>query len=76
MIKLIGLIKKVTDTGLIKPLPLTGLGKEIAKLRDSKNKLNAALRIGAYVLGGLTIYGLIFKGLAPETASMIFEYLF
>ena len=70
---LTGLIKKVTDTGLVKPLPLTGLGKEIAKVRDAKNKLKAVLRVAGYILTGITIYGVIFKGLAPETAQMIFE---
>lgn len=76
MIKLIGLIKKVTDTGLLKPLPLSGLGKEIVKLKESKNKGQAYLRIGAYVLGGLTIYGLIAKGLAPDVAMQVLEILF
>ena len=72
MKKIIGFLGKVTDTGLIKPLPLTGLVKEWAKVKESKNYL----RFAAYILGGFVIYGLIFKGLAPETAMQILELLF
>ena len=72
MIKLAGFLKKVTDTGLIKPLPLTGLAKEWTEVKKSKNYL----RFGAYALGGLVIYGVIFRGLAPETAQMILDFLF
>ena len=76
MIKLAGLLKKITNTGLLKPLPLTGLGKELVKLKEAKNKVQAYLRIGSYILGGITIYGLIFKVLAPETVMDILELIY
>lgn len=81
-IKLLGLlkaiplgIKKVTDTGAIKPLPLTGLAKEWGKVIASKYSFKGWLRFIPYILIGFTIYGLVFKSLAPETAEMIFEFL-
>ena len=76
MIKIISLIKKVTDLGLTKPLPLSGLGKEIVKAKEAKNKIQGYGRLVLYLLTGFTIYGVIFKGLAPETAMQILEYLF
>ena len=81
-IKLLGLlkaiplgIKKATDTGLIKPLPLTGLAREWGKVIASKYSFKGWLRFVPYIMIGFTIYGLIFKSLAPETAQMIFDFL-
>lgn len=72
MIKLIGLIKKVTNTGLIKPLPLTGIAKEWAKVKESKNYL----RFAAYVLGGFVIYGILWRGLPVDQAIELLKILF
>lgn len=76
MIKILGLIKKVTDTGLLKPLPLSGLGKELVKLKESKNKGQAYLRIGAYVIGGLVVWGVIYKGLPVDQAIGLLKMFF
>ena len=67
----IGLLK-----GLVKPLPLSAIAKEVKEIRASKWEAEKVIKIGAYILAGLVIYGVIFRGLAPETASMIFEFLF
>lgn len=76
MIKLIGLIKKVTDTGLIKPLPLTGIAKEWAKVVDSKHSFKGYLRFAPYVLGGLVIYGILWRGLPIDQALELLKVLF
>ena len=66
----IGLLK-----GLVKPLPLSKIIDEIKEVRASKWEAEKVVKIGAYVVAGVVIYGIIFKGLAPETAKMIFDFL-
>ena len=72
MIKLAGFLKKVTDTGLIKPLPLTGLAKEWTEVKKSKNYL----RFGAYVIGGVIVYGVIWRGLPIDWALDLLKVFF
>lgn len=73
---IVGIISKLTATGVVKPLPLSGLGKEIVKAKGEKDKVKGYGRLLGYVVGGLVVWGLIFKGLAPDVAVKVLEILF
>ena len=73
ILKAVGFIKKITASGLIKPLPLSGLGKEITKVIESKNKGKAALRLTGYIISGLIIIAVLFNGFPLDKALRLLE---
>ena len=70
-----GFVKKTTNTGLVKPLPLTGLAKEFKELKESKFEMQKVVRFGAYILGGAVIYGVIWRGLPVAEALELLKAL-
>lgn len=72
-LKAVGLIKKVTASGLIKPLPLSGLGKEVTAMLESKNKVKGVLRLAAYLISGTIVLAVLFNGFPIDKALRLLE---
>ncbi len=66
--KIISFGSKITKSGLVKPLPLSGIAKEFTELKESKNKIKGVLRFSAYLISGLIIYAVLFKGFPVDKA--------
>ncbi len=73
LIKVTGFIKKITASGLIKPLPLSGLGKEVTTMLESKNKGKALLRLAAYLISGSIVLAVLFNGFPIDKALRLLE---
>lgn len=73
LIKAVGLIKKVTASGLIKPLPLSGIGKEVAQVWENKTNVKGWLRLTAYVIGGGIVWAVLFKSFPIDKALRLLE---
>ncbi len=68
ILKAVGLLKKVTASGLIKPLPLSGIGKEVAHVWENKTNVKGWLRLVAYVIGGSIVWAVLFRGFPLDKA--------
>lgn len=75
LIKIIGIGKKITNTGLLKPLPLSGLAKEYRQLRESKFEFKKLIRFAAYLLGGIVLWGLITGKISFDDAIVLLKLL-
>jgi len=73
---LINLFKKVSQTGLVKPLPLSGIANEIAESIDAvktQNNYKRLIKLVAYLVMGVGIWYVIYRGLA--TCDQVKEIL-
>ena len=68
----IGLIKAVIGSGL-KPLPLSGIVKEVKELKQSKFDKEKILKLAFYVIGGCIVWGVLLGKIDLETASGLLE---
>jgi len=68
----IALIKSVIGSGL-KPLPLSGIVKEVKELKQSKFNLEKTLKLAFYIIGGSVVWAVIFGKIDLATASGLLE---
>ena len=54
----LGLIKSVLGSTL-KPLPLSGIVKEVKELKQSKFEKEKVLKLAFYVIGGCVVWGVL-----------------
>lgn len=54
----LGLLKAVIGSTL-KPLPLSGIVKEIKELRQSKFEKEKVLKLAFYIIGGCIVWGVL-----------------
>lgn len=54
----IGLIKTVIGSTL-KPIPLSGIVKELKELRQSKFEKEKVLKVAFYIIGGCIVWGVL-----------------
>jgi|TARA_Y100000310_G_scaffold231605_1_gene234198 hypothetical protein len=67
----IALIKSVIGSGL-KPLPLSGIVKEVKELKQSKFDKEKVLKLAFYVIGGCVVWGVLLGKIDIETAKELF----
>ena len=67
----IGLIKSVLGSTL-KPLPLSGIVKEVKELKQSKFEKEKVLKLAFYVIGGCVVWGVLLGKIDIETAKELF----
>jgi len=67
----LGLIKTLIGSTL-KPLPLSGIIKEVKELKQSKFDKEKVLKLAFYLIGGLIVWAVILGKIDLETASGLF----
>ena len=68
----IALIKSVIGSTL-KPLPLSGIVKEVKELKQSKFDKEKVLKLAFYVIGGSIVWGVLLGKIDLATASGLLE---
>ena len=68
----IALIKSVIGSGL-KPLPLSGIVKEVKELKQSKFDKEKVLKLAFYVIGGSIVWGVLLGKIDLVTAYGLLE---
>jgi len=72
--KIPNLIKSVIVSGL-KPLPLSGIVKEVKELKQSKFDKEKVLKLASYLIGGSVVWAVILGKIDIETAKSLLELL-
>ena len=70
----IGLIKSIIGSA-IKPLPLSGIVKEVKELKQSKFEKEKVIKVAMYLIGGSVVWAVIFGKIDMETAKSIMELI-
>jgi len=70
----INLIKSVIVSGL-KPLPLSGIVKEVKELKQSKFDKEKVLKLAFYLIGGSVVWAVILGKIDMETAAELLTLL-
>jgi hypothetical protein len=70
----IALIKSIVASGL-KPLPLSGIVKEVKELKQSKFAKEKVIEMAMYIIGGSVVWAVIFGKIDMETAKSIMELI-
>lgn len=68
----IALIKSVIGSTL-KPIPLSGLLKEVKELKQSKFDKEKILKLAFYLIGGCIVWGVLLGKIDLETAKTLLE---
>tara|TARA_Y100000310_G_C20663259_1_gene805987 strand:- start:1995 stop:2225 length:231 start_codon:yes stop_codon:yes gene_type:complete len=68
----IGLIKTVIGSTL-KPLPLSGIVKEVKELKQSKFDMEKTIKVAFYIVGGCVVWGVLLGKIDMETAKGLME---
>jgi len=57
----------------LKPLPLSGIVKEVKELKQSKFEKEKVLKVIFYLIGGSIVWGVILGKIDIETAKSLLE---
>lgn len=68
----IALLKSVIGSTL-KPIPLSGLLKEVKELKQSKFDKEKILKLAFYLIGGCIVWGVLLGKIDLETAKTLLE---
>ena len=55
----------------LKPLPLSGIVKEVKELKQSKFDKEKTLKLAFYLIGGIIVWGVIFGKIDITTATQL-----
>jgi len=66
----LGIIKSLIGS-VLKPLPLSGIVKEVKELKQSKFDMEKTLKLAFYLIGGIIIWGVIFGKIDITTATSL-----
>tara|TARA_Y100000310_G_scaffold89874_1_gene86977 strand:- start:49 stop:267 length:219 start_codon:yes stop_codon:yes gene_type:complete len=55
----------------LKPLPLSGIVKEVKELKQSKFEKEKVLKIAFYLIGGIIVWGVILGKIDITTATQL-----
>jgi len=72
--KALNIIKGLIGSA-IKPLPLSGIVKEVKELKQSKFEKEKVIKIAMYLIGGSVVWAVIFGKIDMETAKSIMELI-
>jgi len=70
----IGLIKGIIGKGL-KPIPLSGILKEVKELKQSKFAKEKVIEMAMYVIGGCVVWGVLLGKIDLATAKTLLEVI-
>ena len=68
----LGIIKTLIGSTL-KPLPLSGIVKEVKELKQSKFEKEKVLKVIFYLIGGSIVWGVILGKIDIDTAKSLLE---
>ena len=68
----LGIVKTLISSGL-KPLPLSGIVKEVKELKQSKFNMEKTLKLAFYLIGGIIVWAVILGKIDIETAKSLLE---
>jgi hypothetical protein len=68
---ILSIAKTLIGSGL-KPLPLSGIVKEVKELKQSKFEKEKVLKIAFYLVGGSIVWGVLLGKIDMETAKSLF----
>lgn len=66
----LGIIKSLIGS-VLKPLPLSGIIKEVKELKQSKFNMEKTLKLAFYLIGGIIVWGVIFGKIDITTATSL-----
>jgi len=66
----LGIIKTLIGS-VLKPLPLSGIIKEVKELKQSKFNMEKTLKLAFYLIGGIIVWGVIFGKIDITTATSL-----
>lgn len=66
----LGIIKTLIGS-VLKPLPLSGIIKEVKELKQSKFNMEKTLKLAFYLIGGIIVWGVIFGKIDIATATSL-----
>ena len=66
----LSIIKTLIGSGL-KPLPLSGIVKEVKELKQSKFEKEKILKVVFYLIGGSIVWGVILGKIDIDTATQL-----
>jgi len=70
----LGIIKLLIGSAL-KPLPLSGIVKEIKELKQSKFEKEKVIKVAMYLIGGSIVWAVIFGKIDMNTAKNLLELI-
>ena len=64
------IIKSIIGSTL-KPIPLSGIAKEVKELRQSKFDMHKTFKVAFYIVGGCVVWGVLLGKIDMETAKSL-----
>ena len=66
----LAIIKSIIGSTL-KPIPLSGIVKEVKELKQSKFDMEKTIKVAFYVIGGCVVWGVLLGKIDMETAKSL-----